>query len=73
MLALQLDYVSISSASFSIHQSPSSYLLRELRHVNGFDLPQGGEPLESLLGLLLDCDDKGILHVAVLRQLLRYR
>ena len=49
--------------SFQIHRA---HLLGELSHVDGFDLSQGGEPLEPLLGLLLDGDDKCILHVTIL-------
>lgn len=44
------------------------YLLRQLRHVDRLDLSEGGQLLQSLLGLLLDGDDEGVLHVAVLRQ-----
>ena len=47
------------------------YLLGQGGHVHGLDLPEGGELLQPLPGLLLHCDHEGVLHVAVLRQLLR--
>ena len=46
------------------------HLLRERRHVHRLDLPQGGQPLQSLPGLLLHRYHEGVLHVAVLCQFL---
>ena len=49
------------------------YLLGQGGHVHGLDLPEGGELLQPLPGLLLHGNYKGVLHVAVLRQFLRCR
>jgi hypothetical protein len=46
-------------------------LLGQGGHVHGLDLPEGGELLQPLPGLLLHGNYKGVLHVAVLRQFLR--
>ena len=60
---VQIEGLQRSSAVF--------YLLRKGRHIHGFDLPEGGETLQSFPGLLLNGDHERVLHVAVLGQLLR--
>ena len=47
------------------------YLLGQGGHVHGLDLPEGGELLQPLPGLLLHGDHEGILDVAVLCKLFR--
>jgi hypothetical protein len=48
-----------------------THLLGEFGHIDGLDSLEGRQPLQTLSGLLLHCDNESILDIAVLREVQR--
>ncbi len=62
----------VSTSSMFVRYS-FTYLLWQFRHVDRLNFSKSRKSLQSLLCLLLHGDDEGVLHVAVLRQLLGWK